>query len=45
MTIQQDLKSAITRLLYELDRNPDKTPYLNELELIAETALNKVSKA
>ena len=45
MTIQQDLKSAITRLLYELDRNPDKTSYLNELELVAETALNKVSKA
>jgi len=43
--IHHDLKSAITRLLYELDRNPEKTEYLIELEQKAELALEKVRKA
>jgi hypothetical protein len=43
--IHHDLKSAIARLLYELDRNPEKTEYLEQLELIAENALEKVRKA
>jgi hypothetical protein len=43
--IHHDLKNAIARLLYELDRNPEKTEYLTELEQKAELALEKVRKA
>jgi len=43
--IHQNLKDAIARLLYELDKTSNKSNDLAELELVVETAWEKVRKA